>query len=62
MVETTINDREYYERLARGPDRKTKLKKYKFLMKYGSKLTKNELDNLGHLRLKKVTFIVYQNT
>ena len=24
MVETTINDREYYERLARGPDRKTK--------------------------------------
>ena len=30
-------------------------------MKYGNKLTKNELDNLGHLRLKKVTFIVYQN-
>ncbi|MCG7879609.1 MAG: GIY-YIG nuclease family protein [Candidatus Thiodiazotropha endolucinida] len=56
MVETTLNDKEYYEILTKDPLRETKLKYNKFLKKYERKLTKKEMDYLEHFEVKESQF------
>ena len=56
MVETTLNDTEYYETLAKDPHKETKLKYNKFIKKHQSKLTKKELDYLEHFEVKESQF------
>ena len=56
MVETIINDEEYYEKLEGDPNKNTVQKYNTFLKKHQTSLTKKELDYLQHFEVKTSQF------
>ena len=56
MVNTTINDAEYYEKIDTDPHKDTQQKYIKSLKNYQNHLNRNELDYLENFEVKTSQF------
>ena len=61
MVETIINDNDYYEKLASDTHKETMQKYNNFLKKHQDTLTEKELDYLQNFEIRTSQFMAFLN-